>query len=105
MLGELATSRTVGRIRLARAARLSPDAAGLLEAVAVVPPHVELWLLEALAGDVADRLDECLTSGMLVVGPAGRAGRDGAADPRHGWGARAANIGNSRREDGGSLLM
>jgi DNA-binding CsgD family transcriptional regulator len=124
MLGELATSRTVGRIRLARlspaavarlaephgvdadelyrktagnpffvvealatgaegipdtvrdavlarAARLSPDAAALLEAVAVVPPHVELWLLEALAGDAADRLDECLTSGMLVAGPAG----------------------------------
>src|ERR687887_417024 len=62
---------TVRDAVLARAARLSPDAAALLEAVAVVPPHVEPWLLEALAGDAADRLDECLASGMLVVGPTG----------------------------------
>ncbi|HEX8860077.1 MAG TPA: AAA family ATPase [Actinomycetes bacterium] len=128
MLGELATSRTVGRMRLARlslgavaqlaepygvdagelyrktagnpffviealaagaegipdtvrdavlarAARLSPAGATLLEAVAVVPPQAELWLLEALAGDAADRLDECLTSGMLVFESAGVAFR------------------------------
>jgi hypothetical protein len=128
MLGELASSRTVGRVRLrrlspvavtrlaepygvdaeelyrktagnpffvvealaagaegipdtardavlARAARLSPEGAALLEAVAVVPPHAEPWLLEALAGEVADRLDECLASGMLVAEPAGVAFR------------------------------
>jgi DNA-binding CsgD family transcriptional regulator/tetratricopeptide (TPR) repeat protein len=62
---------TVRDAVLARAARLSPAAGALLEAVAVVAPQVELWLLEALAGDAADRLDECLTSGMLVFEPAG----------------------------------
>jgi DNA-binding CsgD family transcriptional regulator/tetratricopeptide (TPR) repeat protein len=60
---------------LARAARLSPAGAALLEAVAVVPPHAEPWLLEALAGDAAGQLDECLTSGMLVAEPAGVAFR------------------------------
>jgi predicted ATPase len=60
---------------LARAARLSPEGAALLEAVAVVPPHAEPWLLEALAGDAADRLDECLASDMLVVESAGVAFR------------------------------
>jgi DNA-binding CsgD family transcriptional regulator len=128
MLGELATSRTIGRMRLARlspgavahlaepygvdadelyrktagnpffviealatraeeipetvrdavlarAARLSPAGQTLLDAVAVVPPQAELWLLEALAGDAADRLDECLTSGMLIVESAGVAFR------------------------------
>jgi DNA-binding CsgD family transcriptional regulator len=128
VLGELATSRTVGRVRLgrlspravsllaepygvdvdelyrktagnpffvvealaggaegipetvrdavlARAARLSPAGMALVEAVAVVPPHAEPWLLQALAGGAADRLDEGLASGMLVVAPAGVAFR------------------------------
>ena len=66
---------TVRDAVLARAARLSPAAATLLDAVAVVPPRAELWLLEALAGDAADRLDECLSSGMLVVESAGVAFR------------------------------
>jgi DNA-binding CsgD family transcriptional regulator len=60
---------------LARAARLSPEGGRLLEAVAVVPPQAELWLLEALAGDAADGLDECLASGMLVAAAAGVAFR------------------------------
>jgi tetratricopeptide (TPR) repeat protein len=46
-----------------------------LDAVAMAPPSVELWLLEALAGDAVDRLDECLTSGMLTHGPGGVAFR------------------------------
>ena len=50
---------------LARAVRLSDPARRLLQAVAVVPGRVELWLLEALAGELGDRLDECLASGML----------------------------------------
>jgi DNA-binding CsgD family transcriptional regulator/tetratricopeptide (TPR) repeat protein len=66
---------TVRDAVLARAARLSPPAMALLEAVAVVAPPVELWLLEALAGDAADRLDECLASGMLIFEPAGVAFR------------------------------
>jgi DNA-binding CsgD family transcriptional regulator/tetratricopeptide (TPR) repeat protein len=61
---------TVRDAVLARAARLSPGGATLLDAVAVVPPQAELWLLEALAGNAADQLDECLTSGMLIVEPA-----------------------------------
>jgi tetratricopeptide (TPR) repeat protein len=38
----------------------------LLEAAAVAPPRVPLWLLEALTEGDLDALDECLTSGMLV---------------------------------------
>jgi DNA-binding CsgD family transcriptional regulator len=50
---------------LARAARLDVRARGLLDAVAIVPPHVELWLLEALAGDELLYLERCIASGML----------------------------------------
>jgi DNA-binding CsgD family transcriptional regulator/tetratricopeptide (TPR) repeat protein len=49
----------------ARVARLEPQAHGLLDAVAVVPPRCELWLLETIAGDVIAALDDCLASGML----------------------------------------
>jgi DNA-binding CsgD family transcriptional regulator/tetratricopeptide (TPR) repeat protein len=66
---------TVRDAVLARAARLSPAAGEVLEAVAVVPPRAELWLLEALAGAAADPLDECLASGMLVGEAAGVAFR------------------------------
>jgi DNA-binding CsgD family transcriptional regulator/tetratricopeptide (TPR) repeat protein len=66
---------TVRDAVLARAARLSPGGATLLDAVAVVPPQAELWLLEAVAGAAADRLDECLTSGMLTFESAGVAFR------------------------------
>jgi DNA-binding CsgD family transcriptional regulator/tetratricopeptide (TPR) repeat protein len=54
----------------ARVARLSPPAKRLLEALAVVPPQAELWLLEALAGEAIDGLDECRMSGMLTSEPA-----------------------------------
>ncbi len=60
---------TVRDAVLSRTARLSPAAHSLLEAVAVVPAHAELWLLEALAGSEIDRLDECLASGMLMSEP------------------------------------
>jgi DNA-binding CsgD family transcriptional regulator len=50
---------------LARAARLSRQARELLDAVATVPQRTELWLLEAIAGETLDAVDECLTSGML----------------------------------------
>jgi DNA-binding CsgD family transcriptional regulator/tetratricopeptide (TPR) repeat protein len=58
---------TVRDAVLARVARLSPAAPELLEAVAVSPQRVEPWLLEALAGAVADSLDECLGSRMLAA--------------------------------------
>ena len=66
---------TVRDAVLARAARLGPEAKRLLEAVAVVPPQAEFWLLEALVGEAVSRLDECLTSGMLTSEPLGVAFR------------------------------
>jgi DNA-binding CsgD family transcriptional regulator len=56
---------------LARSARLSSEARKLLDAVAIVPPQVELWLLEMLAGEHLIALEECLNSGMLVEAAAG----------------------------------
>jgi DNA-binding CsgD family transcriptional regulator len=67
--------QTVRDAVLARAARLRPGARTLLEAVAVTPPHAELWLLETLAREVLDHLDECVASGMLTAEPAGVAFR------------------------------
>jgi DNA-binding CsgD family transcriptional regulator len=62
---------TVRDAVLARAARLTPDARGLLEVVASVPPQAELWLLEAIAAQQVACLEECLASGMLSAGPGG----------------------------------
>jgi len=56
---------------LARAGRVSAEARLLLEAVAMVPPRAELWILEALASDEFQRLDECITSGMLSADASG----------------------------------
>src|SRR5262249_19080870 len=67
---------TVRDAVLARAARLGPDARTLLEAVAIVPPQAELWLLEALAGDGFAHVEEGVASGMLIAGA-------GAAAFRH----------------------
>ena len=62
---------TVRDAVLARAARLSDEARAVLDAVAIAPPRVELWLLEALAGEHVSALVECLSSGMLVEQAAG----------------------------------
>ena len=61
---------TVRDAVLARAARLCAPARRLLGAVAIVPGQVELWLLESLAEELVDRLEECVASGMLVAGRA-----------------------------------
>jgi DNA-binding CsgD family transcriptional regulator/tetratricopeptide (TPR) repeat protein len=66
---------TVRDAIFARAARLSARANRLLEAVAIVPPQAELWLLEEIDGESIDALDECLASGMLTSVTAGVAFR------------------------------
>ncbi len=66
---------TVRDAVFARTARLSDSAKQLLESVSVVQGPAELWLLEALAGEAIDGLDECVTSGMLTHVPAGVAFR------------------------------
>src|SRR5919198_2181584 len=73
--GDAEVPATVREAVLARAASLSLQAEALLEAAAVAPPHVPLWLLEALTEGDLDALDECLTSGMLVHGLEGVAFR------------------------------
>jgi DNA-binding CsgD family transcriptional regulator len=50
---------------LARAARLSPSAKRLLDAVAVSPQPSELWLLNELAARDLGALEECVVSGIL----------------------------------------
>jgi DNA-binding CsgD family transcriptional regulator len=57
---------TVRDAVLARAARLCSTARAVLDAVAIAPLQIELWLLEALAGEDVVALEECLSSGMLV---------------------------------------
>jgi DNA-binding CsgD family transcriptional regulator/tetratricopeptide (TPR) repeat protein len=69
--GADAIPETVRDAVLARAARLGPSGRAILDAVAVVPPQAELWLLEAIASESADGLDECLGSGMLRSDPMG----------------------------------
>lgn len=62
---------TVREAVLARAASLSPTAESLVGAVAIAPPHVPLWLLEALTEGDIDGFDEALGSGMLTHGAHG----------------------------------
>ena len=67
---------TVRDAVLARTLGLSERAAAVLDAVAIVPAQVELWLLEALATDAVDGLDECFGSGLLTHTPNGIAFRN-----------------------------
>jgi DNA-binding CsgD family transcriptional regulator/tetratricopeptide (TPR) repeat protein len=64
---------TVRDAVLARAARLGEEARRLLDAVAVVPPHVERGLLDRLVANADAALDECTAVGMLRA-DAGRVG-------------------------------
>jgi tetratricopeptide (TPR) repeat protein len=73
---------TVRDAVLARAAGLSPQARELLDIASVVPPRIELELLERAAGPAAAALDEALGSGMLVLA-------DEAAGFRHELARRA----------------
>ena len=63
--GEADVPPTIRDVVLARASRLGPSARAVLDAVAVVSPRIEMWLLETLAGREISDLDECLASGML----------------------------------------
>jgi DNA-binding CsgD family transcriptional regulator len=74
--GDGTIPRTIRAAVLGRAARLSLPARELLEAVAISPQRVELWLLDALAAEGAEALGECLSSGMLTS-------RAGAVEFRH----------------------
>jgi ATP/maltotriose-dependent transcriptional regulator MalT len=57
---------TVSDAVLSRAARLSPPARELLDAVAVVPQTCEWSLLEVLVPDPGSRIEECCAAGLLV---------------------------------------
>jgi DNA-binding CsgD family transcriptional regulator/tetratricopeptide (TPR) repeat protein len=63
--GSAEVPRSIRDAVFARAARLTTPARDLLDAVAIVPQHTELWLLEAMADELSAALDECLASGML----------------------------------------
>ncbi len=52
---------------LARIARLSPTGRALVETAAVIGQHVEVWLLNDIAGNAIGALDECLASGVLLT--------------------------------------
>jgi DNA-binding CsgD family transcriptional regulator/tetratricopeptide (TPR) repeat protein len=59
---------TVRDAVLARTASLGEPARRVLEAAAITPQRAELWLLETLAAESLDGLDECLASGILTNG-------------------------------------
>jgi DNA-binding CsgD family transcriptional regulator/tetratricopeptide (TPR) repeat protein len=65
--GDEDVPQTVRDAVLARVGRLSEPARNLLEAVAISSQPTELWLLELLAPDQIDAVDECLAAGVLVA--------------------------------------
>jgi class 3 adenylate cyclase/ATP/maltotriose-dependent transcriptional regulator MalT len=67
--GEEGVPNSVRDAVLARAAQLSVQARTVLDAVAVVPPQAELWLLEQLVPDPSEGVEEGLASGMLAAAP------------------------------------
>ncbi len=66
---------TVRDAVLARAARLSAAARGVLDAAAIAGVRVELWLLDGITGRDAERVTECVESGLLRPDGAGVAFR------------------------------
>jgi len=60
---------TVRDAVLARVARVSRGARAVVEAVAVAPQQMEHWLVDAVAGDAAEHLEECLAAGILMPRP------------------------------------
>jgi predicted ATPase len=66
---------TVRDAVLARAGRLSGRARTLLEALAVAPAAAEMGVLEAIAGDAMECLEECIGSGVVITASRGVAFR------------------------------
>jgi hypothetical protein len=58
---------TVRDAVLARVASVGPAGRRLLEAIAVVPSRIELWLLEAIAGDDLAELETRLRTGSVAT--------------------------------------
>lgn len=52
---------------LARFARLGPAAQELAQLAAIVPRHIQGWLLEAVIAPSVDTIEECLDTGLLVA--------------------------------------
>ena len=67
--GGIELPATIRDAVLARVIALSADARRVPDAAAIVPGPVDIPLLEALAGDAVERLEECLACGVL--GPSG----------------------------------
>jgi DNA-binding CsgD family transcriptional regulator len=63
--GGTAVPPTVRDAVLGRMSRLGDAAQGALEAVSVVPPHVEMWVLDEVVPEEVVHLDACLATGML----------------------------------------
>jgi DNA-binding CsgD family transcriptional regulator len=63
--GGTAVPPTVRDAVLGRMSRLGAGARGVLEAVAVVPPRIEMWLLDQVVPGEVVYIDACLAAGML----------------------------------------
>jgi AAA ATPase-like protein/TIR domain-containing protein len=63
--GGTAVPATVRDAVLARMSRLGAAAQDVLAAVAVVPPHCEMWLLDEVVPDEVAHVDACLAAGIL----------------------------------------
>src|SRR5215208_3955031 len=59
---------TVRDAVLARAARLRTAPSELLEVISLMPAGAEPWLLETVAGDAVDGLDDCRATGLVAAG-------------------------------------
>ena len=64
---DLGMPETVADAVLARVARLDPPTREALEAVAVVGPRAELWVLDQVLPDADHRLDDAVAGGPVAA--------------------------------------